>query len=58
MQELSDLQNKSTVIQNKEVEANELKTKLGNLESADTFLQETSRLAMEKTVSLEKELMN
>ena len=54
IQELSDLQNISMVTQKKEGDANELKTKLANLESADVFLQETSRLAMEKTGSLEK----
>ena len=54
MQGPSELQNKSMLTQNEEGYANELKTKLGNLESADVFLQETSRLGMEKTVILEK----
>lgn len=44
------------VTKNKELEVNEIKTKLGSLESADVFLQETSRLAMEKIVSLEKRI--
>ena len=50
----SDSQTKSMVAKNKDGDANELKTKLANLESADVFLQETIRLGMEKTASLEK----
>jgi hypothetical protein len=54
IQRLSDLQNKSMAPPKKEVDANELKTKIANLESTDVFLQETGRLVMEKTVRLEK----